>query len=337
MVTPTGPKPSTIYDVARVAQVSHQTVSRYLKGYEGIRPGTRERVEKALVQLDYRPNVSARVLATNRPFVVVALTDTIAQVGPASAASGAAVAAREAGYLLDVLAVEAGDLAETDRALATTIQRDIAGVLAFALTDVMAAAVRRLNLSVPLYIAAENEEISGSHPAGLNGRGLSALVEHLVDLGHTRFFHIAGPRDSVAARNREVAYEWSLAAHGLRSLGTAHGNWSSSSGYEAEKIAAAANPTAIIAGNDQMALGAMLSIAQRGLRVPEDVSVTGFDDVPEAAFYNPPLTTVRTDFQLQGRAGFEHLLALIEQRPPRDLPKITAELMTRASTAPPPD
>jgi DNA-binding LacI/PurR family transcriptional regulator len=328
-------KPATIYDVARLAGVSHQTVSRHLKGFAGIRPETRERVERALVTLGYRPNMTARMLATNRSHRVGALTHEIAQVGPSKILQGASAGAREAGYLLDIVSLDVEDPESVQEALTLITQQDIAGVLAFSSTDVMTEAFATTDFLVPTLIEAEDDDAVGGHATSLNFRGLRALVDHLVSLGHRRFFHIAGPPGWVSARNRELSYERALAAHGLTSLGTAHGDWSSASGFAAaERIPESLGVTALVVSNDQMALGAMLSLERRGIEIPQDVSVVGFDDIPEAAFFLPPLTTVQLDFDTQGRAAFHRLLRLIEvpSAPPPPAPAV--ELIVRESTSP---
>jgi DNA-binding LacI/PurR family transcriptional regulator len=328
-------KPATIYDVARLAGVSHQTVSRHLKGFQGIRPETRERVERALESLDYRPNMTARTLATNRSHRVGALTHEIGQVGPSKILQGASAGAREAGYLLDIVSLDVEDPEAVEDALSLITQQDIAGLLAFSSTDVMTHAFATTAFRLPTFIEVEEDDAIGGHPASRNFRGLRILVDHLVSLGHRRFFHIAGPLGWVSARNRELSYERALAAHGLTSLGTAHGDWSAESGYAAaDRIPPELGVTALIVSNDQMALGALLALERKGIRVPADVSVTGFDDIPEAAFFQPPLTTVRLDFDLQGRAAFNRLLRLIEGPSAPAPPTAIVELIVRESTGP---
>jgi LacI family transcriptional regulator len=324
---------ATIYDVAKAAGVSHQTVSRLLKG-EGVRPKNRERVLQALEELGYSPNLTARSLATNKSHRVAVLTQEIGQVGPGRVLQGAGAEARQAGYLLDVIILDVSDRLAIDEAIRQVNGQDIAGILALASTDEMIAAFADADFRVPAFIGAEEDDAMGEHPAQRNARGLDQLVDHLVKLGHRRFFQLAGPRTWVAARNRELAYERSLCRYGITSLGTAYGDWSPASGYEAAlKIPPGLGVTAVIAANDQMALGAILALSSSGLHVPDDVSVTGFDDIPEAAYVSPPLTTVRLDFEEQGRDAFRRLIAQLEGR--SLLPGImTAELVERASSGP---
>ena len=330
-------RPATIYDVARVAGVSHQTVSRFLKGYPGIRPDTRERVARALESVDYRPNLTARSLTTGRSHRIGALTHEIDQVGPSKIAQGASLAAREAGYLLDIVTLDMTNHSAIDDALALVRQHDLAGVLALASTDEMTRAFERTRFRVPAFIAAEADDERGAHRSQLSSVGFPALVAHLADLGHRNFLHIAGPTNWSAARNRVRAYEEAIQRRGLSSVGVMHGDWSAQSGYEAIKsLSGDIGATAIMAANDQMALGAMLAVSELGLQIPRDVSVTGVDDIPEAGYFSPPLTTLRVDFKAQGRAAVAQLLGRITDVEPQTFPVLASELVVRSSTGPAP-
>ncbi len=331
------PKAATIYDVARLAGVSHQTVSRYLKGYEGIRPATRERVEQALKTLDYRMNMAARSLATRRSNRVAALVHDIVQVGPSKTAQGASSGASEAGYVLDFISLDFRDREAIDAALDLVNRQDLAGVIALSTTDDMSAAFAATDFRMPAYIVPEDEDdddLASDDPHTVHGHGMKVSVDHLVELGHRRFFYIAGPTGWSSARNREAAYHFALEHHGITSLGRAEGDWSPASGHRAAHDAAVhTDATALLVANDQMALGAMLALEEAGKRVPDDVSVVGFDDIPEAPFFRPPLTTVHQDFDLQGRIAFGRLLQLIDGPGAYAEPPNIPELVVRRSTA----
>ncbi len=213
------------------------------------------------------------------------------------------------------------------------IQHDLAGVLVLAATDDMTAAYAQAQFRVPVELSID-EDATGGPDSQIVG-ALDSLIEHLAGLGHRRVAHIAGDAKWSAARTREAAYAAAVARHGMESLATIPGDWSSASGY----AAVARIPegvTAIVASNDQMALGAMLALEERGIRVPDDMSVTGIDDIPEAAFLRPPLSTIRLDFMAQGEGAFMRLLRRIdparavEPRPP------AAVFVSRASTGPAP-
>ncbi|MEU5870815.1 LacI family DNA-binding transcriptional regulator [Glycomyces sp. NPDC047369] len=329
-------KPATIYDVARTAGVSHQTVSRYLKGYQGIRPQTREKVVRALAELKYQPNLTARSLKSGRPHRLAALTHEIDQVGPSRIVQGASVAARQAGYLLDIVTLDMSDAEAVEEAVGLVATLDVAGVLALASNDAMTEAFEQADFRVPVHIAVEEDDARTGHRTELSAVGFPSLIAYLAGLGHKDFLHIAGPPAWSSSRNRARAYEQSLAGLGLTSRGVVHGDWSAKSGYDAVmELGEGLGATAIVAANDQMALGAMLALDELGLRVPFHVSVTGVDDIPEAAYFKPPLTTLRVDFAAQGRSQVQALLDLIEQAPPkRRAPALQSELVIRASTSP---
>ncbi|MCP2636118.1 LacI family DNA-binding transcriptional regulator [Microbacterium sp. HD4P20] len=325
-------RPATIYDVAAAAGVSHQTVSRFLRGFEGIRPETRARVTAALDALGYRPNMTARSLKSGRSHRIGALTHESSQVGPTRIAEAASAAAREAGYILDLISLDMRSSHAIDDALDQLTQHSLAGILALASTDEMVRAVADADFRVPIFLETEVDE-----PTSFSETGVTELVEHLAGLGHRRFLHIAGPPNWSSARGRQRAYEAAIARLGLTSTALLHGDWTAASGYQAlasrRDVMAA---TAVIAANDQMALGAMLALKESGRRIPEDVSVVGLDDIPEAAYFDPPLTTLRNDFDRTGREAVLALIARIEGRP---VPARSAQpplLVTRRSSGPAP-
>ena len=330
-------RPATIYDVARAAGVSHQTVSRYLKGYEGIRPHTRQKVEQALGELGYRPNLTARSLKSGESHRIGALTHEISHVGPARIVEGASAAAREAGYVLDIVSLDTRNPSAIAESLALITQHNLAGVLALGVTDEMTREFEATAFRVPAYMAVESDGLTDDPRGALSRLGVPALIRHLTDFGHRRFVHLAGPLEWSASRNRIRAYESAVESLGAQSVAILHGDWSAASGYRAiADLDAIPDATAFVAANDQMALGAMLALKEAGLRIPDDVSVVGIDDIPEAAYLDPPLTTVRNDFDGQGRAAVHRLLALIEHTdasPPVVAPPV---LVLRKSSGPAP-
>ncbi len=200
-------------------------------------------------------------------------------------------------------------------------------------TDEVTNAVETTTFRVPLYLATGHDKLpTDVTPAA---SGLFAVLRHLADLGHRDVVHIAGPPGWVGARNRTREYEAAVVGLGLSSRGVIHGDWSARSGYEAIASLPDELPaTAFVAANDQTALGVILALTERGHRVPEDVSVTGVDDTPEAAYFSPPLTTLRLDFTAQGRDAVQQLLALIDGEAPPPLPSRLPELIVRRSTGP---
>ncbi|WP_051478592.1 LacI family DNA-binding transcriptional regulator [Arthrobacter sp. H5] len=327
---------ATIYDVARAADVSHQTVSRLLKGGSGIRPENRARIEQALRELDYRPNLAARSLATNRSRRIGALVYELQEVGPSKIVQAASDSAREAGYLLDIVSLDPEDERAIAEAVALLAQQDFAGILAFAPTDRLNEVMASSKFRVPIYVETESDDLLPGRNTSLNGHALGLVTDHLLELGHSRLFHVAGPRAWLSARNRTAAYHRALEAHGLESVGTLNGDWSAASGYRAGlEIPLDRGVTAVVASNDQMALGVLRALSERGIAVPQDVSVVGFDDIPESAYFDPPLTTVRLDFRCQGRSALKKLLTLIGDTDALPEPvTVLPELVVRSSSSP---
>lgn len=332
------PRPPTIYDVARVASVSHQTVSRFLRGNTSLKAGTRERVESAIAELGYRPNSTARALATSRSYRIGALVYELQELGPSLIAKGATDQARDSGYLLDIVALDPEDDDAIAHAIGLLDDQHLAGILALAPTHRLRDALRAADYQVPLVIDAEGEYDGSPETDTLNTIGTRLAVEHLIELGHTRILHISGPHEWISAANRLSAYRRSLHAAGLSVFEPIEGDWSAASGYAAARaMPTTAGITAVVIANDQMALGALRAFNEMGLRVPEDISVVGFDDIPESEFMIPPLSTIRLDFAEQGRFAVETLVAKIEGREAPIMPAaMTATLVSRNSISAPP-
>lgn len=325
-------RPATVYDVARVAGVSHQTVARYLNGAQ-LKPANEERVRQALADLDYRPNESARLLATRRSRRIAALASDLDERAPQMMVNGAAAAAREQGYLFDIVAMNGDDPLSIEDAVETLARMQLAGLVVVAPSDAMFERVKRAAIRFPVEFEAADDD-NGTHP-------FTALVHHLADQGHRRLLHIAGPPGWRSAAGRTSAYRGALAARGLVGVDEEPGDWSSRSGFEAmDRLDArvgvvASGVTAVVASNDSMALGAIHWLTAHGLSVPGDLSVVGYDGVPDSAFYAPPLTTIQVDSEALGRRLLYSLLTRLDadfEAPPFQYP---ARLVVRASTAPP--
>ncbi len=325
-------RPATVHDVARVAGVSAQTVSRLLKGYAGIRPETRERVEQAIEELRYRPNIAARLLRTRKSTRIGAVVHEMFEYGPASLLRGAASRARESGYSLVIVGVDGEDETAIGQAFETFEAERVAGILAITLTDSVRTVVERRTLEVPILVDPAEAHADGP---SINEDGAERVANHLLELGHRRFGVIAGPDFWLPARQRRDQFVQSVTAAGGENLHVWQGDWSPASGSAAAaEFSLDSGITAVFAANDAMAIGFIHGLAQRGISVPGDVSIVGFDDIPESSFITPALTTVRPDYEDQGRAAIEALLVDIEELP-RSAPRHPrGELLARASTAP---
>ena len=327
-------RPATIYDVAAEAGVSHQTVSRYLKGFEGIRPTTRERVARALVDLNYRPNLTARNLATSSSHRIAALTSDLLSAGPSQTLQGLASAARSDGYLVDIMTIDVNRPSSVSDAVSLLGGQDLAGVVAIAVSDPVRDMIGRINLGVPVYLDSGPADLAAPSGPTFNAVGIRLVMEHLLELGHRDILQLSGPLDWVSARNRAAEFDSVVREHGLRVYPPMSGDWSAASGYRAiTDHPFDPRVTAVVASNDHMALGAIHALAEAGISVPGDVSVTGFDDIHEASYFLPSLTTVRIDFERQGTFVFEALKAAIagETSPDRSS-FMQPQLMVRRST-----
>ncbi|WP_243075450.1 LacI family DNA-binding transcriptional regulator [Microbacterium sp. SS28] len=336
MTRPHPDRPATIYDVAKAAGVSHQTVSKVLRGLGGMRPETRERVEQELRNLNYRPNVGARELARSRQRRIGVVGYETFESSTSKVLRGVADIAEEAGYLLEIVNVKPlGDVAEITEALEQLNATDVAGVLATSPTRNVREALDRVEFRMPVFLDVNGDQRPGGDAEGTHESIAAGLVvAHLEDLGHERIAFVAGPVGWDSATNRENVYRAHAAARGSEPAVLGHGDWSAASGYRiVADCESLADHTAIFVANDRMALGVLRALAEKGVRVPEDVSVVGIDDIPEAAYFTPPLTTVHIDFTDGGRVAARSLLSLIEQ-PGSSLPQYPeSRLIARATTA----
>ncbi|MBV1853212.1 LacI family DNA-binding transcriptional regulator [Catellatospora tritici] len=330
---------AVMIDVARLAGVSHQTVSRVLNNHPSVREETRERVLRAVAQLNYRPNALARGLAGRRSRVIGVVSFDTILYGPAATLLGVERAARRAGYGISIVALEQLDRAGVATAVDALTEQSVAGVVIIAPLMTAAAAVHSLPTGVPAIVveadaAGELPTVSVDQVAGAR-----LAVRHLLDLGHETVWHLSGPRDWVEARDRVDGWRQTLEAADRRVPPVIVGDWSPRSGYEAgQQLASRPDVTAVFCANDQQALGLLRALHERGIRVPEDVSVVGFDDIPEAEYLSPPLTTVRQDFDEVGRRCLAALLELLDaDELPTTVthPRVAPTLVVRASSAPP--
>jgi DNA-binding LacI/PurR family transcriptional regulator len=331
-------RPAIMHDVARLAGVSHQTVSRVLNGHPNVRPDTRDRVLKAIRQLNYRPNALARGLVTRRSRTIGVISFDTRLFGPASTLLAIEHAARAAGYAVTISSLANLDAASVRSAVAALAAQPVDGAIVIAPREGAAQGLRDLRPGLPL--VAVEAGYGGETPVVSVDQfgGARLATEHLLSLGHRTVWHIAGPADWLEARERIEGWRASLADVGAAAPPLLRGDWSPESGYRAGlELAERPDVTAVFAANDQMALGAMHAFHERGMRVPADVSIVGFDNVPESAFLIPSLTTVYQDFDEVGRRGLKLLVDIMNGDPEHvELPgRVRAALVTRQSSASP--
>jgi DNA-binding LacI/PurR family transcriptional regulator len=327
-------------DVAALAGVSHQTVSRVVNGHPNVAPHTRERVERAIAELGYRPNIAARALVTGSTRTIGLVTVKINQYGPAQTMLGLENAARAAGYSLSVSILDDATAAAMREAVDTFVAQRVDGIVALSTYDDAAEALRALDPPVPL-VAVQVGGAEDRPAVGVDQEaGARSATRHLLSLGHRTVHHVSGPADSQEARGRTEGWRSELLAVGAPVPECLPGDWTPAAGHAAgrrlaARIRAGEDVTAVFLANDQMALGLLAALHEEGLDVPGDVSVVGFDDLPEAPYFTPPLTTVRQDFAELGRRGVQLVLARMKGENLHPDPVPTA-LLVRASTGPAP-
>jgi len=324
-------------DVAALAGVSHQTVSRVLNDHPSVRPETRERVRDAIAALGYRRNEAARALVTRRTGTVGVMTSGSALFGPTSTLIAVEHAAREAGLFVSVATITEFREAAVNVALEHFMAQGVDGVVVIAAQDDAIAAVRSFDAPVPVVVVGPRDLPPGAvHAVAVDQHlGARLATRHLLDLGHREVVHVAGPEDWVEGRERVRGWRDELAAAGVVTAQLVPADWSADTGYRVGlRMVAEGLPTAIFTANDQLALGLLHAFAERGVTVPGDVSVVGFDDIAGSAHFVPPLTTVRQEFDTLGRVCLRVVHEAIGGEP--TLPEVIEPvLVLRSSTAPP--
>ncbi|MEJ5913518.1 LacI family DNA-binding transcriptional regulator [Pseudokineococcus sp. 1T1Z-3] len=324
-------------DVARRAGVSHQTVSRVLNAHPSVRPETRERVERAISELGYRRNRTARALVTRQTLTIGVVASSAPLFGPSTTLHAVERAAHAAGYATILSTTpDDGGRAGVLTCLAQLVDRGVDGVVVTAPLHDLPDLAAYLPADLPVTCAA-GAPVAGLPSSTVDHRaGVRAATEHLVHLGHRHVRHLGGASGWVETHERCAGWEDALAAAGLEVAPPLPGGWDPETGYSAGlAVAEDTRATAVVASNDQAALGLLRALRERGVDVPGQVSVTGYDDVPEAAYYAPPLTTVRPDLAGVGALAVR---ALLERVAGRETPGgvLVPELVVRDSTGPPP-
>ena len=324
-------------DVAAVAGVSHQTVSRVLNGLPGVRTETKARVEAAIAELGYRRNLAARVLASARSQSVGVVTWGTSQFGPANVLLGLEAAARDTSYRLELVNIASISPDAFHQAVGQLLERAIEALVVIVPHEAVLSEAQALDLPIPVLVV-EGDLSRTPLTAGVdNVEGARIATRHLLELGHPTVHHLAGPAGWAESRARVEGWEAELTAWGV-GVPTVRwvGDWSAASGYQAGlSIASDPQVTAIFAANDQMALGVMRALHEAGRAVPGDLSVMGFDDLPEARFFVPALTTMHQDFTELGRRVMETLARVLDRDERPSVELVPTQLRVRESTAPP--
>lgn len=327
-------RPAVMADVAQLAGVSHQTVSRVLHDSPHVRGDTRERVLAAIRQLDYRPNTVAQALVTGRSKTLGVVSFDTTLYGPASTLLGIEQAAHDAGYGLSISSLRSLNRPAVIAAIRRLRDQGVDGVAVIAPLRAGVDALRHLRPDFPVVAVETGPDASIPVAMVDQTAGAAAATRHLLDLGHKTVWHLAGPLDWKEAEDRVEGWRSTLKAAGAPIPALLRGDWTPRSGYDLGRtLLQIPEATAVFVANDQMALGLLRRLHEAGREVPRDLSIVGFDDIPEAAYFTPPLTTVRQDFPELGKRCLHVLLGRIEGETGTTRVVVAPELVVRGSTS----
>jgi len=326
----------TIRDVAAHAGVSHQTVSRVINDSERVLPETRERVEKAIAELGYRPNAIARSMAKGKSSTLACIAPNLTNITFASIIDGAEWQARQEGYYL--LSASAPD-EQTFSALIDELasSRRTEGIIV--MNPYQDSRHRYLSNAFPTVFAGARPRPGINNSVALNDFAVAyQATQHIINLGHQRIAMITGPMVEDCCQDRRDGYLKALQDANISPCSAlqVESNWSPQSGYDSfmSLLAKGEHPTAVFAHNDHIAVGVIKAAKEAGVSVPEQLSVIGVDDIPLASFISPPLTTLRQDFAAMGQEAVKLLMqAIREPNAPKQNHVLPADLILRESTA----
>lgn len=308
----------TINDVAQAAGVSFGTVSRVLNNAPDVSAATRQRVLQVIQEIGYRRNRAATALVTNRSTSIGIVTDGSPRFGPVGTLMALESVARKKGYATTVISAEEPYGESVQAALDTLDDIGAGGIIVIAPVVDMAAAVWNASCRVPVEMIAAGASSTPNVFTYSENQELGARLatQHLIDLGHTDIAHVAGSMDWFDGRVRKRGWEAALRDAGLPPGLCIEGDWSPRWAYETglQLVREDRIPQAIFAASDHTALGLIRAFAENGVRVPEDVSIVGFDDIEGSDYFLPPLTTVRQDFTALALMSMDVLIGAMEGR-----------------------
>ena len=329
------PKQANIYDVARLAKVSHQTVSRVINNNPSIRPETKARVEKAMETLGYRPSLAARALASSKTHMLGILSSDTDFTGPAAMVHFMEIAARQKGYFVVSVGIDANSPASVQAGIDHLMKLGIEGLAVVTPQLEAVELVRERVAGIPVVTLDSMYRMDELAVSVDNFAGGVAATQHLIQLGHRKIAHISGPKGWFESTTRAAGYTSTMLGANLVPQ-VIDGDWEISTGYRIGKELdfLAKGITALFIANDRMAMGFLHAMRERGIKVPEQLSIVGFDDLEETAYTSPPLTTLRQDFKELGSRAMELLLAEIAGKTTKKMDRLVPALVLRQSTAP---
>jgi LacI family transcriptional regulator len=324
----------TIIDVARVAGVSYQTVSRVINSMPEVSDETRKRVQTVIDQLGYKPSGIARSLIQQRSYTIGVVTAGLKYIGPSQTLNGITQQAEEKGYTLLLKELPSFETDHIQQLVDSLLSRHVDGMI-WAAPEIGEnrkwIEENPINLSIPI-IFLSMHPIEGISVIDFdNYLGGQIATQHLIDCGYKNVGLISGPLDWWVAKQRKLGWE-NVQIKNQRELTSrtwVEGNWSSSSGEKAFQQLLEQYPEidAVFSANDQMALGAMSYAFLHNIRIPQDIAFVGFDDIAEAGYFAPPLTTVRQDLLNLGCTAVNELVCAIEEMRDGKLCKSTNHLL----------
>lgn len=323
-------------DVAREAGVSGQTVSRVVnaRGYVGA--ATRERVEGAMQRLGYRPNSAARALRSGRFRAIGVIMFSFSSYGNQRTLDAIAVRAAQMGYALTLIPVESSARETVAGAFRRIEEHAVDGIIIVIEAHQLDEAEVEIPGGLPVVLVDSNRGAEHPFVDTDQAQGARLATEHLLDLGHDTVWHVAGPAKSYSAERRRESWRKTLESRGRETPEALQGDWSAESGYHAGlRLREIGGVTAVFAANDQMAIGVIRAFREIGREIPGDVSVVGFDGLPDAAQLWPPLTTVQQHPERVGALAVDALLAELDGSEQAQTPLVGTELIVRESTASP--
>jgi DNA-binding LacI/PurR family transcriptional regulator len=326
-------------DVARLAGVSHQTVSRVINDHPHVREQTRLRVQAAIAQLGYRRNDAARALVTGKSQILGVVAQNSTLYGPTSMLASFEQAAAEAGFAVTVGSVRSLDRRSISEAVTRHLDQFVAGVVIIAPVASANQAIDDLPADIPLVTIDGDPQRPTPLVTVDQVAGAALATQCLLDAGHETVWHVSGPSGWFDSAGRIEGWQQTLQLASCEVPPLISADWTAAAGYKAgQLLAGMPDVTAIFAANDHLALGILRAMSERGRQVPLEISIVGFDDVPEAAYYVPPLTTIRPDFDAVGRATLQLLLNQIETGGRKSEKRVIAPtLVARRSVAAPPE
>lgn len=324
---------ANIYDVAKLAGVSHQTVSRVLNNHTSVKPETRSKVEKAIAELQYRPNQAARQLVTSQSHIIGILISGSDLYGPWAIFNAMQREANLENYTLVSISVVPDSSVSLREAIEQLRNLGIDGVITIALSQKLITEVEKSLASAPIVIV-DTEPIKKFDAVNIeNFIGGQIATQHLIDLGHKKILHLTGPINGFEGQQRRRGYEAAMHKAKL-TPNVIEGDWLIETGYELGTQIASGKlkASAIFTSNDHQALGAIKALSEKNIRVPEDLSIVGFDNIAEAKYFAPALTTIHQDFDELGKLAISRMLVQLKQPTKPQSLTVAPTLVIREST-----